>query len=231
MLLSSDQASLRGSRLLPNASNAVAAVAFIRAVTLDTAQYMTLPPNSATVCLGNTFGTGTLRNGSQVRFRLYGCVTNTGATPQALAPIVRVTQNLPVQTLGFLAQTGNAGTTAWEIDGALTFSLPGAARERLTGGNQYGASKSMAVAGDVLIVGGFLRLMQTTSSFNVGTSQAGGNILTSASGTADSFLVSTNDPNMNAVRPGSVPLSVTVELDSGPNVSIIVQGGWMEALG
>jgi len=231
MLLASDQASLRGSRLLPHASNAVAAVAAVRAVTVDVAQYMTLPPGSATVCLSNVFPVGGLRAGNQIRFRLFGSVTNTGATPQALVPIIRITQTASVQTLGFLSQTANAGTTAWEVEGGVTFSLPGAARERLTNGNRYAAAARLMPVNDVLIVGGFLSLLQTDAAFNSGTAQAGGNILTASSGTTNSYLVSTIDPNNNTVRPASVPVAVSLEMDSGPNVSIVVQGGYMEALG
>jgi len=231
MLLASDQASLRGSRLLPHASNAVAAVAAVRAVTVDVAQYMTLPVGSASVCLSNIFPTGGLRAGNQVRFRLFGCVTNSGASPQAIVPIIRITQTLPVQTLGFLSQTAPAGTTAWIVDGTVTFSLAGAARERMTKGNQYAASSRVTAVNDVLIVGGYLSLMQTNTSFNSGTAQAGGNILTSASGTTNSYLVTSIDPNNNVVRPANVPVAVSLEMDSGPNVSIVVQGGWMEALG
>ena len=230
MLLRSDEHALASSRLLPQSRNAIAHVVGIRAATVDIAQFTAPLPGSNTVCLANQFEAGELRAGSHIRFRLFGVVTNSGTGPEALSPTIHVTQASSSQVLSLQAQTINAGSTAWDVDAVLSFNRPGAPIPRVAGKSRFAASPRPAST-NALAVGGFIRLAQSNTTFSISLTQAGGNWLAASSGTTASALAASVDPNNALVTSARGAIGVTLELETGPHVAAVIQGGWMEVLG
>lgn len=228
MLLPTDIAALTGSRMLPQSRNSLANMATIRAVMLDVAQYTPFSGGQS-VLLSTYITPSSLQIGTQIRFNLFGVATNAGAGSGVFAPIVRVTQGAPVQTLGFLSQIPATSTVAWKAEGALAFSPPGNPNTI----SSINSAKQAAAFGSPrrFIVGGYLHFAQTDNGFTSGTVQNGGNVITGSPSSTTEIMVATNDPNNSTVTfTASDRVQITLEIDCGTNVSGKVQGGWMEAL-
>jgi hypothetical protein len=232
MLLPSDAAVLKGARLLPNATNAIASVVGVRAATTATAQYTSYPVNTnSAVVIGATFAAGSLSAGNQVRIHVYGTLRNAGVGTEGFVPIVRVTQTTAVQTVGATWSTPNtANPVAWVIDAAVSFSHPGPALtpDPARVKSQVQAYVNPKPLQGSLVVGGMLQLTQTdTTAF--GGVVAGGNPLSGMGASSQSLLLASLDPNSTLIN-NAMPTGVTLELSSDTDVTFIVMGGWMEVM-
>ena len=228
MLLNSDQAALTGSRLLPQSQNAIGQLASVRTVVLDTLVYTPFS-GAQTALLHAYLAPKNLQIGTQIRFCMFGVATNFGVGNSVFAPVVRVTQGAPVQTLGFLSQIPASSTVAWRADATLTFSPPGGPNT-LSAINQAKAARAYGPTRR-FIVGGYLHFAQTDNGFASGTVQKGGNVLTGSPSSTTEILVATDDPNNSTVTfTSSDRVLITFEMDCGTTTNGKAQGGWMEAL-
>ena len=233
MLLPADSAALQGSRLLPNGQNAIAQVASIRAATVATAQYTSYPADIAdNQIIGYTIPPGVLKAGNQVRFHVYGTAFNSAGVTGAFSPLLSVTQSVPVQAVGagWLIPAGAGLPIAWEIEGQVTFSVPGnpisgTDKKYVSQAPKYTASKGTNAS---LVVGCMLKRTLTNTAATAGN-VVGGNPLSGASN-QQSLLVTTLDPNASVTITPSQPVGITVVIVNDFNVSFTVQGGWMEVL-
>lgn len=220
MLIPADTYALHGSRFMPHGRDAVARISARRPVILETIQYQLLPQNQTSIFVSHTVDAGVLQYGSQIRIRAYGTVTNTSGLDRIFAPVLRITQleNAGAQIVGYLSRVSAISPQAWELDSVVSFSRAGA----------YLASGKKAPGGsDVLVAGGFLKFLRTNASFD-SPDQAGGNIIT-GSAITDSLMASTKDPNASFIF-SAQPVGISLELETGADVTATVVGGWMEGL-
>lgn len=228
LLLPSDQAALRGSRLLPHASNAVAAGLGIRPAVLDTVTYATLPPGVTTVVLDYTFPAGVIQAGNQMRYRVYGHMSDTLGSNLIVVRSV-VTQLTSRVSAGVTPST-TAFDVAFVIEGAFSFSQPGAPGRGVVAPGKA-APGYVGGAQDSLIVGSMVSFIQTDPGLNT-ASQRGGGILTDNPALASnglSQMVTNNDANTFYLV-GGQPIEISLSIAVPPSVTMTLQGGWLEAM-
>lgn len=226
MLLPIDTQAVQNSGLRPNAQSSIYSALKIRAATVSTAQYNTYAPGTYTIA-EFVFGANTVDAGSQVHCRIFGTATNTSGGPLAFVPAVRLQQSSSNTALIASWSIDTYGdSTAWEMDGVITFNVPNTTVS--LGTLQSVASVSTETySGPNLSVGGMLRLTQTDAGLT-GGNVAGGTIVSAAPSSNQSFLIATVNPNSTLVVDRTLPIGIALVVAS--DVDFTVQGGWIEAM-
>lgn len=230
MLLPLDVQAVQNSGLRPNAQSSQYAPLAIRAATVATVQYNTYTPGTYSIA-EFVFGQNVVMAGSQVRFSMFGTATNATGSPQAFVPAIRITQaSTNTAIIATWTIDSYMNTSAWEIDGVVTFSaanttVPPTAKTTVP-------TVSTASYGSPLrAVGGKLRLVMSDAGLT-GGNVAGGAIVATTPGafvsTVESFLITTVDPNATLLVDATQPIGVSMVAAS--DVDFTVQGGWIEAM-
>lgn len=206
MLIPSDINAASNSRLGTNGVSALKSVATVRAATVETLTFATYPASSDSTVISHTFDANSLQTGNQVRFFIWGEITNTSGATRSFSPSVYVTQASAIQSAGVLYQAPN-GVTQFVIDGAVSFSVPGPAQS-----NPNDKRTNAESNGTVLAAGSLVRLQNRTAATTV----------------AQDFSV-VSDPNTLLID-GFHPVGVSVVVNTGSSLTFTVLGGWMEAL-
>lgn len=223
--------------MLPHASNAIASIMARRSVVLDTATYTIVPPTASGTInpqLQYTFPPQVVQPGNQVRFMLFGTVTNTNTSAEFFLPGVLVQQTAIVSQLGSSSSIAASSTTSWTYEGVMSFSQPGpAGRGTLSFDAASGAQNGYTggASNTSLLIGGFSRFLQTDGTIST-PFLAGG---TMAAGATDARSTSSaqKDPNNNLLQ-GYQPVLIQVYIQgggtSGSHLTATVQGGYLESL-
>lgn len=230
LLLPSDQAALRGSRLLPHASNAVAAGLSIRAATLDTATYARYTGGSGIEqpLLTYTFPSAVVQAGNQIRFKIYGHINDAvGAnTLNINLNVTQFTASVPV----FIQPQTQGSDVAFEIVGDIAFSQPGISNRGVVV-NQKATASYVGGAESSLIVGALVKFTQTDTVFNSAT-RRGGAILSdipSSPSTLLSVMATNNDANTTYLV-GGQPIGISIGVVVPSNTTLTIQGGYLEVM-
>lgn len=209
MLLPNDTAAIQNSRLMPHAQSAINGVASVRTAILATSQYQSYTVNGNTTLLSFTFPAGTVIAGNQVRMHVYGVATNSSASNKSFTPSTYVTQTTSQVSSAVLFQIPPGVEYPFTIDGAISFNTPGPA-------NSFDPSFSTPVASakpnDMLAVGSMVEIRMRTATTTI---------------TEDMAVVS--DPNALVIDNYN-PVGVTLQLNTGTDVTFTIAGGWIEAM-
>jgi hypothetical protein len=182
--------------------------------------------------LGSTFQTGIVQAGNQVRFEVFGHMSDTVGANQLVVRI-NVTQQATQIPVVLTANT-QALDVAFRIQGAVSFSQPGAAGRGVVspqGATSKNEASYFGGASDSLIVGAFIRFEQT-DAFASTTLRIGGNVLAdnaASPSTGLSQLVTNKDQNTTLLL-GGQPVGISLATVVPANTTLTVQGGWMDCL-
>lgn len=228
MLLPQDKAALRGSRLLPHASNAIAAVASCRGAVIARATYATYSNivGGRVQVMASYIPGGTFSVGDQIRMTAVGSAVNNSGLTQTVGATIKITQGTMTQFYGSAAISASLGVNPypWKSDILLATSLPGA-------DGQYLSALSKAVvpaqissrinnSGALSFTGGGTTLIGTnagTSTFARGP-LAAGSLLTS---TFAQVVFQVDQPML---------IEVYLEDVSGTTWSVTMQAGMIECM-
>jgi hypothetical protein len=209
MLLPTDTGAIQNSGLRPAAQSALNGPLSVRTAVVQTLQYQTYTTSGDNTILSFTFPAGTLVAGNQVRLHAYGVATNTSGANKSFTPSTHIIQSTNLQSAGVLFQIPNGGAYAWQLDGEISFSSPGPA-------GSFDPTLKVPVPSakpnDMLAVGSMVQARMETAPTTV---------------TEDFAVVA--DPNVLLVN-NYAPVTVTLQLNIGVNVSVTVVGGWIEAM-
>jgi hypothetical protein len=234
MLLPIESAGLAIKDVSPQLKGCIAALADNRPCIVARATYQDYGTNLASVpVIGFTFPENTLQPGRQIRIRLFGTARNaSGGAPQAFQPIIRVVQTVGNQVIGAVTTLqASALASAWDLDAVLTVSIPRAQGQYVPQLGQSAAQLSSNVSAsglqpnDAISIGGVMNVTISDSTLT-GASNAGGIFDAAAPG---AFVLASLDPN-NTTLINTIPTKFALELTTGANTSLVVLGGYMEAL-
>lgn len=228
MLLPSDRAALRGSRLLPHASNAIASVAGCRGVVIartSFATYSNIVGGEVSV-MAATLPASSFSVGDQIRLTVIGSAVNNSGLPQLVGATLRFTQGTSVQNYGSEATAASLGTAPypWKSDMLVAASLPGADGQYLSAAAKQVVPSQISSrinnSSILSFTGGGTTIIGTnagTSTFARGTFAAGSTI----SSTFAQTVLNVDQPILVEAIVGNV---------SGTTFSVTVQSGLIECL-
>lgn len=209
MLTKADIGGLQGGKFSESQKTAIAAMVITRASVLATAQYATYPASSDSVVIHFTFPANSLQAGNQVRFQVYGKVTNTSGATRSFSPSVLVTQGSAVQAISVLYQAPAVGGQ-FVIDGGVSFNYPGPPPVA----NSFTTSQTTnnLVSNRSLTVGSMVRLNNRI-----------------AATTVDSDIGVVTDPNTLTVD-NTKPVDIALSINTGALLTFSIIGGTIESM-
>jgi hypothetical protein len=235
MLLPIESAALAIKDMSPQLKGCIAGLADNRPCIVARANYQDFGSSvSGQQLIAYAFPQLSLVAGRQIRIHLFGTARNaSGGAPQTFLPAIRVIQTgAPTQVVGAITTlAASALQSAWRIDATVTVSIPAAQGQYTpglgasTGNASVSVYASMQQPNEAIMIGGILS-MDISDTTLTGALVAGGIVKATTPG---SFLLSSVNPN-NTVLVNSVPTQIYVDISTGANTSLVLVGGYMEAL-
>ena len=236
LLIKSDIAAMQSSKLPPNATNNIAAMADSRPVILGRATFATYVGGAATppVLMSVQFDGGILAPGDQFTASVSGTASNNSAAAQNILCYAQVTQGLNVQIIGFGAATAvvTGGTAvAWRCDIMFGVNIPGSdgqyiAQPQVLSSGANAISQNQARGRGIGFAGSGMTLITNTTL--TGGVYAGGAILAGAS--ASSIQATKSQLVYNSNDPIRIDILLGGMTASGALWTSTVQSGYMLGL-